>query len=168
MPLVDWIYVVLLLVGATVYEYLYFWPRFRAAVAAEHAGARLRAYRRGVIGQWLFAGAALAIWATHGRSRELLGLVTPHGWRLGLGIGVVLAVFGLSDLYQGRNGAIKATLAGAVMAGIVLATGSLIPAMIARAVIDIGGGTVGYLLLRDQLLSGSAAPAASASRIQGG
>jgi len=250
MPLVDWIYVVLLLVGATVYEYLYFWPRFRAAVAAEHAGARLRAYRRGVIGQWLFAGAALAIWATHGRSRELLGLVTPHGWRLGVGIGVVLAsvaflalqlwsvlrlpaarriaarpklgtlafmvphtareegwfvalsltagfceellyrgylpwfftpwlgrplamllivvVFGLSHLYQGRNGAIKATLAGAVMAGIVLATGSLIPAMIAHAVIDIGGGTVGYLLLRDQLLSGSAAPAASASRIQGG
>jgi hypothetical protein len=42
------------------------------------------------------------------------------------------------------------------MAAIVLSTGSLIPAMIVHALIDIGGGTVGYLLLRDV----STAPAA--------
>ena len=250
MPLVDWVYVVLLLVGATAYEYLYFWPRFRAAVAAGQANARLGAYRRGVFGQWLFTITALAIWATQGRSWKSLGLAELRGWQLGLGIGIVLAsigllvlqlwsvlrlpaerrvaarpklgsltfmlphtareqgwfvtlsltagfceellyrgylpwfftpwlgrpvamlvvvlAFGISHLYQGRGGAIKATIAGAVMAGMVLATGSLIPAMIAHALTDIGGGTVGYLLLREQLLTGSAATAASASSLQGG
>ena len=236
MPLVDWVYVVLLLVGATAYEYLYFWPRFRAAVTAGQRDARLGAYRRGVIGQWLLALTALALWTNQGRSWELLGVVQPHGWRLGLGIGIVLAavglltlqlwsvrrlprerriaarpklgslefmlphtageegwfvalsltagfceellyrgylpwfftpwlgrplamllivlVFGASHLYQGRSGAIKATIAGAVMAAIVLATGSLIPAMITHALVDIGGGTVGYWLLREPLSGG--------------
>ncbi len=232
MVLVDWIYVVLLLVGASLYEYLYFWPRFRAAVAAGQLDARLRSYRRGVFGQWLFALTALAIWVTQGRSRDLLGMVQPEGWRLGLSIGIVLVsvglvtlqlgsvarlapdrrvaarpklgalefllphdaqeqrwfialsltagvceellyrgylpwffspwlgrplamlvvavAFGLSHLYQGRNGAIKATIAGAAMGGIVLATGSLTPAMIVHALTDIGGGTVGYWLLREE------------------
>ena len=246
MPLMDWIFVVVLLLGATVYELVYFWPRFRSAVAAGQPDARTRAYRRGVAGQWLFTIAALAIWATQGRAWELLGVVPPQGWRLGLGIGIVLAAvglltlqlwsvlrlptarriaarpqlgavefmlphtgveegwfvalsltagfceellyrgylhwfftpwlgrplamvvvvlaFGLGHLYQGRKGAIKATITGGVMAAMVLATGSLIPAMIAHAVVDIGGGTVGYLLLREPLngavtqrLGGSAA-----------
>ena len=61
----------------------------------------------------------------------------------------VVAIFGVSHAYQGRKGAIRATLAGTVMAAIVLGTGSLIPAMIVHALIDIGGGIVGYLLLRD-------------------
>ena len=249
MPILDWVYVVLLLVGASLYEYLYFWPRFRAAARAGQANARLDAYRRGVIGQWLFALTALALWVGAGRAWELLGLVQPHGWRLGLGIGIVLAaaglltlqlwsvlrlpverriaarpklgslefmlphtaaeegwfvalsltagfceellyrgylpwfftpwlgrplamlvivvVFGLSHLYQGRNGAIKATIAGLVMAAIVLATGSVIPAMIAHAVIDIGGGTVGYWLLREPD-GGSAAQRLKRLAVEGG
>ena len=55
----------------------------------------------------------------------------------------VVAIFGISHAYQGWKGAVKATIAGAVMAAIVLATGSLIPAMIVHALIDAGGGTVG-------------------------
>jgi hypothetical protein len=35
------------------------------------------------------------------------------------------------------------------MAALVLVTGSLIPAMIVHALIDIGSGTLGYWLLRD-------------------
>jgi len=61
----------------------------------------------------------------------------------------IAIVFGVSHIYQGRRGAITATLAGAVMAAIVLATGSLIPAMIVHALIDIGSGTVAYWLFRD-------------------
>ena len=237
MPIVDWVYVVLLLVGATVYEYLYFWPRFRSAVAGGQANARLAAYRRGVIGQWLFTLTALALWASQERSWQLLGMVQPRGWRLGLGIGIVLAAaalltlqlwsvlrlpterriaarpklgslqfmlphtaaeeawfvalsltagfceellyrgylpwffapwlgrvgamavvaiaFGLGHIYQGRKGAIRATIAGFVMAAIALLSGSLIPGMIAHALIDIGSGTVGYWLLRDQPASPS-------------
>jgi hypothetical protein len=35
------------------------------------------------------------------------------------------------------------------MAALVLVTGSLIPAMIVHALVDIGSGTLGYWLLRD-------------------
>ena len=61
----------------------------------------------------------------------------------------VVVVFGLTHIYLGRQGAIAATITGAVLAAIVLATGSLIPAMIAHALIDIASGLTGYLLLRD-------------------
>ena len=63
---------------------------------------------------------------------------------------LVVVAFGLGHSYQGRRGAIRATLAGAVMAAIVLASDSLVPAMIVHAVVDIGGGTLGYWLLREQ------------------
>jgi CAAX protease family protein len=228
----DLVFVFVLLVVATAYEYLYFWPRFRAAAAAGRADARTWGYRRGVIGQWLFATCALAIWVLYGRPWAALRLVFPHGWRLALGAGYVTAAvalvalqlwsvrrlsperriaarpklgnvafmlphsaaeerwfvalsitagfceellyrgylvwiiapwlgqlggmtavvvaFGISHAYQGRKGAIRATLAGAVMAAIVLTSGSLIPAMIVHALIDIGGGTVGYWLEREE------------------
>lgn len=229
--LIDVVFTVLLLVVASLFEHYYFWPRFRAAIASGRAGARLSGYRRGIAGQWLFAAAALAIWIQTGRSWSALRLIPPHGWRLAVAIGIVLAAIGLLALqlwsvlrlpqerrvaarpkiaavafllphtdreqrwfvalsltagfceellyrgylvwcfapwlgqagamlfvvvafgaghfYQGKRGAIKATLAGAVMGAIVLVTQSLIPAMIAHALIDIGGGTVGYLLLRE-------------------
>jgi len=71
---------------------------------------------------------------------------------LGATGGMILAVilFGIGHAYQGVQGAVKATLAGAVLAAVVVATGSLIPAMILHALIDVAGGTVGYLLLREQ------------------
>ncbi|HTI06521.1 MAG TPA: type II CAAX endopeptidase family protein [Gemmatimonadales bacterium] len=233
MPLpADYAFTFMLLVVASIYEYVVFWPQFRAAIAAGRPDARRQGYRRGITGQWLFATSALVIWAVYDRPAALLRLTLPGGWRLVVAIGVVLLAigllclqllsvarlsperrvkarpklgnvafmlpqtageerwfvalsltagfceellyrgylpwffapwlgqvgamaavvlaFGLSHLYQGRKGAIRATLAGAVMAAIALITGSLIPGMIAHALIDIGGGTVGYWLLREQ------------------
>lgn len=229
--LIDLVFAFLLLVVATIFEYLYFWPRFRADTAADRPGVRTQAYRRGALGQWGFALAALAIWGTHSRPWSALGFTVPNGWRAVLAATVALAglallslqlwsvlrlspqrrvaarpqlaavafmlprtrtesawflflsatagfceellyrgylpwffapwlgsvgamtlvvlIFGISHIYQGRRGAIKATIAGAVMAAIVLACGSLIPAMILHALIDAGGGSIGYLLLRD-------------------
>lgn len=228
----DFLFAFVLVVVASLFEYLYFWPRFRGAVAARHPGARRRGYQRAIVGQSLFALTALTIWISQARPWAALRLTLPHGWRLGLGMLVVLAavgllalqlwsvarlsparrvaarpklgqlafllphtaqeerwfvalavtagwceellyrgylpwffapwlgevgamvlvvaMFGIGHAYQGRKGAIKATLAGAVMAAIVLATGSLIPAMIVHALVDIGGGTLGYWLLREQ------------------
>ena len=243
MPLLaDYVFAFVLLVVASIYEYVYFWPQFRAAVAANRADARVRAYRRGVTGQWLFAIVALVLWGAYARPWPLLLLALPRGWRLWLAIGVVVAAmgllvlqlwsvarlsaerrvkaqpklgnvafmlphtareerwfvalavtagfceellyrgylpwffapwlghagamalvvvaFGVSHLYQGRKGAIRATLAGAIMAAIALLTGSLIPGMIAHALIDIGGGTVGYWLFREPALATSHAPSA--------
>lgn len=229
--LADVVFVFALAVVASTFEYLYFWPRFRADVAAGKPSARVSAYRRGVTGEWAFTIAAIAIWTMFGRPWSAMRLGLPHGWRLAVGVVFVLAavalvvvqlwsvarlpverriqarpklgtvafmlprtareqgwflalstsagfceellyrgylpwffapwlgsvgamalvvvLFGAGHAYQGRAGAVKATLAGAFMAALVLVTGSLIPAMIVHALIDVGSGTLGYWLLRD-------------------
>ena len=58
-------------------------------------------------------------------------------------------LFGAGHSYQGKKGAIRATLVGAVLSLFVVATGWLVPAMIIHALVDASSGTVGYLLLRD-------------------
>lgn len=228
---VETVFVFLLVVVTSIFEYVYFWPRFRADVAAGKPGTRTRAYQKGIAGQWFFALGALVIWSRSARSWTALGFTTPHGWRFAVALVIVIAalallglqlwsvlrlsierriaarpqlggvafmlprtrrdeawfvalsvtagfceellyrgylpwffspwlgttgalaavvvLFGAGHIYQGRKGAIRATLAGAVMAGVFLVTGSLIPGMIAHALIDIGGGTIGYLILRD-------------------
>lgn len=228
---VDIVFAFLLVVLASIYEYRYFWPRFRADVAAEQPRARRRAYCRMIVGEWLFALGALAIWSRYGRPWSALRLVIPTGWRIVLGglfvvatialvvlqlwsvgrlsaerrvkarpqlgdlafmlprnreeetwfiglsitagfveellyrgylpwllapwlgavgaMAVIVLVFGVSHAYQGRRGVVKATIAGAIMAAVVLSTNSLIAAMIAHALIDSGGGTAGYWLLRE-------------------
>ncbi len=229
--LADVVFVVALVVAASVFEYVYFWPRFRAEVAAGKPSARVSAYRRGLAGEWAFTIAAIAIWVTFARPWSAMRLALPHGWRLAVGLvlvviavafvilqlwsvarlpverrvrarpklgnlafmlphtaheqgwflalsasagfceeflyrgylpwffapwlgdvgamALVVVLFGIGHAYQGRSGAVKATLAGAFMATVVLVTDSLIPAMIVHALIDIGSGTVGYWLLRD-------------------
>jgi membrane protease YdiL (CAAX protease family) len=57
--------------------------------------------------------------------------------------------FGVAHAYLGKQGVLRATLAGAVFAGVVLAVGSLVPGMFLHAIIDMGAGAVGYALLRD-------------------
>ena len=229
--IVDFVFVLVLVVVASILEHFVFWPRFRAEVASGDARARVRAYARAIVGQWAFAVVALVIWFRADRPLSALRLDTPSGWRLWLGIVLVAAMigllrfqlrsvfaisaeqrvalrpklaelafllphtrrdhrwfltlsvtagiceellyrgyltwvltpwlgylgamlgatllFGLGHAYQGRKGAMRATLAGAVMAAIVLATGWLVPAMIVHAMVDAGSGTVGHLLLRD-------------------
>ena len=229
--LTDVVFVFALVVVASVLEYVYFWPRVRADVAAGKPSARVSAYRRGVFGEWGFTIAALAIWTAFARPWSAMRLGLPHGWRLGVGalfvlaavglvvlqlwsvgrlpaerriaarpklksvafilphtarehgwflalsttagfceellyrgylpwffapwlgsvgaMALVVVLFGLGHAYQGRSGAVRATLAGAFMAALVLVTNSLIPAMIVHALIDIGSGTLGYWLLRE-------------------
>ena len=229
--LVDAVFVFALVVVASIFEYVYFWPRFRADVAAGKSSARLSAYRRGVAGEWAFTITAIAIWTAFARPWSAMRFGLPHGWRLAVALGFVLAavalvvvqlwsvarlpverriqarpklgsvafmlprtareegwflalsttagfceellyrgylpwffapwlgsvgamalvvvLFGIGHAYQGWSGAVKATLAGAFMAALVLVTGSLIPAMIVHALVDIGSGTLGYWLLRD-------------------
>lgn len=99
----------------------------------------------------------LALSLTAGICEELLyrgylvWFLTPWLGLAGAYVGVIV-LFGVGHLYQGRNGATRATAAGAAMTGFVALTGWLIPAMIIHALIDAGSGTVGYLILRDEHL----------------
>jgi membrane protease YdiL (CAAX protease family) len=67
----------------------------------------------------------------------------------GLAGAVVASVvlFGAAHAYQGRTGAIKATIAGAVMGIIVVGCGWVVPAMIVHALVDLSAGVVGYAIL---------------------
>ncbi len=68
------------------------------------------------------------------------------GWTGAVAVGV--ALFGVAHLYQGRSGAVRATLAGVVMGIIFLTTQWLVPAMVLHALIDFGSGVVGYAVFR--------------------
>jgi membrane protease YdiL (CAAX protease family) len=70
-------------------------------------------------------------------------------------IGVVLSsvLFGIGHVYLGANQIARTGLVGLVMAGIVIAGGSLWPAIVLHAVIDIVAGELGYVAFSEQRAS---------------
>jgi membrane protease YdiL (CAAX protease family) len=80
----------------------------------------------------------------------LLWALTRASGSLAFGVIGSSVVFGIMHAYQDMSGAARAAVLGAVLAMPVLATGSLIPAMVAHAAVDL---TSGFLLAR-WLLSG--------------
>ena len=66
-------------------------------------------------------------------------------------------LFGAGHLYLDRKAAVRAGIVGAVMAGIVLGCGSLWPAMIIHAAIDINSGSLTFHALK-QAQGGSPEP----------
>jgi membrane protease YdiL (CAAX protease family) len=66
------------------------------------------------------------------------------GW---LAVPVVAVLFGVAHAYQGRTGILNTGVVGLLMGLIVLASGSLIPAMVIHALIDVSGGSAGYAVL---------------------
>jgi membrane protease YdiL (CAAX protease family) len=73
----------------------------------------------GVCEEVLYRGVVLVV-------AMLLAPGLPH-WALALG---VAAVFGLAHIYQGAAGVVVTTMMGAVLGLLVLATGSLLPAVL--------------------------------------
>lgn len=53
---------------------------------------------------------------------------------------IAAAVFGLVHAYQGFPGALRAATLGALLSVVLLATGSIVPAILAHAAIDVIGG----------------------------
>ncbi len=196
--------------------------RYRRLLAeiSVHPGARLRHYRRGIVGEWATVAVVVGIGLLAGRSRSTIDLVVgpheasdaaivaevavvlglsalvfrfggrairdilrrqargfeallPRGRReqgvfallaitagvceeflfRGFGVAylrwllpdssrvvlivVTAAAFGLVHLYQGPRGVVLTGLVGAYLAWLVLATGSLFPAMVIHALLDL-------------------------------
>ncbi|HET7230431.1 MAG TPA: CPBP family intramembrane glutamic endopeptidase [Longimicrobium sp.] len=87
----DLAFVTVLAVAWPLYETFIDWPEFQWRSRRNPSAARLFEYRRSMAQQWVLAAVALAIWAHAGRPWTALGLVSPPGWRLWMGFGVVAA-----------------------------------------------------------------------------
>lgn len=61
-----------------------------------------------------------------------------------------LSGFAAAHAYQGREGVIKSGLVGAVLTLLVALSGSLIPAIVLHALVDILSGVIAWLILRDE------------------
>lgn len=91
----------------------------------------------------------LALALTAGFCEELLyrgfliGYLAPMTGSLAA-VMVAAVVFGMTHAYQGRAGIVKTGLVGAVMGIIYVVSGSIWPAIILHAVLDVQGGLVGY------------------------
>jgi uncharacterized protein len=94
--------------------------------AAERGLFALLALTAGICEELLYRGFGLAAlrWAAPGLGHAAL-------------IAVTAAAFGFAHLYQGRIGVVLTGLAGAYFAWIVISTGSLVPAMVLHALLDL-------------------------------
>jgi len=74
---------------------------------------------------------------------------------------LALALFAVAHAYQGREGVIRSATIGLVFTGIVLATRSLWPAIVLHALVDLMGGLVGWIILREPPAPARAAEASA-------
>lgn len=87
---IDLGYILFFSVVLALFEHYVFFPRFRAALAAGKPNARINAYRRALTGQWLITAGAFVIWLAYARPVGDLGFALPHGWRLSVGLGIII------------------------------------------------------------------------------
>lgn len=64
--------------------------------------------------------------------------------------GAAIGAFGLAHVYQGRTGAIRAGLAGAVFLGVFVLTGSLLAPILLHAIADAGSGLAAWAARRTE------------------
>lgn len=74
---------------------LYFDKQLKRRIAAGVPNARLNAYRRATVVQWLLAAAAVFLWHRAQRPWPVLGLVPPNGWRLAAGLTLMIIIAAL-------------------------------------------------------------------------
>ncbi len=78
----------------------------------------------------------------------LLQYLLP-GFGIWASVGLTSLVFGLGHVYQGVGGVLKTGLFGVVMAGLVVLSGSIWPAVALHAAIDLVSGELGWRLLAE-------------------
>jgi len=114
----------------------------------------------------LFAGLSLSAGvgeelAFRGYAMAALQLLFLPPWTAAV---ATSAAFGMMHAYQGMAGILRTALVGVVLAGSVLQTGSLLPAMAAHALVDLGAG----LVLGPRLVARAHETAATLDRVREG
>ena len=74
--------------------------------------------------------------------------VLQHWLGLWAASGASMVSFGLAHAYQGRQFGVRAFFTGVAMGVLALATGSLLPGMVLHALVDLGGGSITYMVMR--------------------
>jgi membrane protease YdiL (CAAX protease family) len=168
----GWRFVVGLVVGLALIAFLR--QQRRAVIARPAVLDRLRGTIDSARALVPHTAREYALWVplsiTAGVCEEILYRGYLTGWltpALGAIAAPVLAtvLFGLAHIYLGRTGAIRAAMAGGLMALFVALTGSLWVSMILHAAIDIHSGRLCFEAVREDRAAGpaEAAPVAKAS-----
>ena len=98
--ILDHVFVFVLVIAWPLYAAFYQYPRLKRGIAAGLPGIRSRAYVKAIATQWVLVIGAIIIWKTSGRLPAELGFVFTTGWRLGLGVLVVVAVAVLFEIQR--------------------------------------------------------------------
>jgi uncharacterized protein len=93
----DLLYVALFAVASPVIDYSLFWPAHRRISQADPAWARRWLWASTIGSQWTLVAFGTALWIASNRPLTSLGFTVPDGWRLWVGIAVVI----LFAAYQG-------------------------------------------------------------------
>lgn len=154
----DWRLVPAILITALMVAFT-----FRQVRAVQRLGVERRAALRGRLGgvefflphtpaehRWFFLLSLTAGFCEELLYRGFLTWLVASFVGLPAAIAVVVIAFGLVHASLGRGGMINAALTGLAMSVIVVLTGSLVPAMIAHALIDIGAGDLSSAVYSDR------------------
>jgi membrane protease YdiL (CAAX protease family) len=98
----DFAYLLFVTVVLMAIETKVFFPRFKADALAGVPGTRRAGYRRVIVGQWVCAAMAMALWVRADRPWRDLGLVAPTGPRA-IGSVLVVVIVGAFVFYQVRG-----------------------------------------------------------------
>jgi len=87
----DLLYVALIATGLLL-DHFVLWPTFLRRSQADPGRARTWLWSSWMIMLWTLVAAGVALWLFEARAWESLWFITPHGWRLWVAIGLVLAL----------------------------------------------------------------------------
>src|SRR5689334_19530347 len=91
MTTTDFFYLALITV-VLLLDYFVLWPTFLRRSQVDPSRARLWLWCGWMIMLWTLTASGIALWLFKARTWAALRLVIPHGWRLWVGIGLVLAL----------------------------------------------------------------------------
>jgi len=88
----DLLFVALFAVVLPLWDCLVFWPAFHRHSQTDPARARMRLWKKAIVGAWALTALGMAIWIANERSWTSFGFAAPGGWRMWTSLALVLLV----------------------------------------------------------------------------